>query len=86
MDANEVYPFEVSVWVKTDPSKPPSFLGKAFWMEMARCRSLTRATEVAECLHIRHRLVRVSELRGDRFIPVRWYPDEATVEQETKQQ
>lgn len=82
MDMNE-YPFEVSTWVKTDQSLPPSFVGKPFWIEMARCQSDTRAKEIAECLHTRHRLVRVSQWKGNQFVPLAWYPDRETVERET---
>src|SRR5689334_22756504 len=82
---NETHPFLVSIWVKptVEPGKP-TFFDKPSWMEMARCQSGMRATEVAQCLSIRHRLVQVSQLRGDRFIQVKAYPDEETVRRETQ--
>ena len=78
-------PFQVQVWVKSTDA--PSILGIASWLEMARCVTEQRAREVAECLHIRHKLVRVSELelQGDRFVPFLWFPDQATVEHETRE-
>lgn len=82
----EQYPYMVSLYVRAQIQNHPvlaSILGDAYWVDYARCRTEMRAKEVALCLAIRHRLVRVSQLQGDRFVPVMWYPDEATVKRET---
>src|SRR5579859_5313210 len=82
---NETHPFMVSIWVK--PTVEPgtrTFFDKPYWMEMARCQSDMRATEVAQCLSIRHRLVQVSQLQGDRFVQIKAYPDDEAVKRETQ--
>jgi hypothetical protein len=90
-DVNETHPFLVSTWVTPKRSgETLTFFERPYWFEMARCQSEMRANEVAECLAIRNRFVQVSRLqhdpiKGSRFVPVRYLPDEETVRRETKQ-
>ena len=80
MDGNS-HPFQVSVWSPPQPAL--KYMGNSYWLEMCRCQTDWRAKEIAECLSIRHRLVIVSQLDGDQFVPSFWLPDKATVERET---
>lgn len=82
MIEQDALPFQVQIWVQSPGA--PTFFGPSSWLEMARCATSDRAKEVAECLHIRYELVRVSELQGDLFVPFLWLPDEATVKSETE--
>jgi len=84
---NDTHPFLVSVWVTPKPPAQAPF-DRPYWMEMARCQSEMRATEVADCLAIRNRLVQLSKLQasaveGIWWAPVRHWPDEETVKRET---
>jgi hypothetical protein len=81
-DANEAYPFQVAVWVPGTRTQGALFEW-GHWMEMARCASSMRASEVAECLAPRYpKGVQVAELireqnGGMRFVGSIYLPPEA---------
>lgn len=92
-DINETHPFLVSTWLPGNDN-PRSLFEKGYWMEEARCKSKSRAEEVALCLSLRHpKGVQVAELVRDERGGLRWqaykyWPESARdlMQQEEKRQ
>jgi len=71
-EINETHPFLVSTWMPGNDN-PKSLFEKGYWMEEARCKSKSRAEEVALCLSFRHpKGIQVAELVSDPRGGLRW--------------